>query len=82
MPCPVPAPGPPGHPALAPSFEPYYYQTAADTAVQAEMDAGVTRTLVVLPTGTGKTCCMVLLVPRFGLPVLFLAHREESAINY
>ena len=77
MPCPVPAPGIARHPALAPSFEPYYFQTAADTAVQAEMDAGVTRTLVVLPTGTGKTYCMVLLVPRFGLPVLFLTHREE-----
>ena len=77
MTCPSPAPITPRHPALAPSFEPFYYQTAADAAVQTEMDAGVSRTLVVLPTGTGKTFCMVLLVPRFGLPVLFLAHKEE-----
>ena len=78
MTCPSPAPINPRHPALAPSFEPFYYQTAADAAVQAEMDAGVSRTLVVLPTGTGKTYCMVLLVPRFGLPVLFLAHKGEG----
>lgn len=56
------------------------YQHAARTAIFREWDAGRRRTLLVLPTGTGKTivfCSVSEEVVRRGGRVLILAHRGE-----
>lgn len=56
------------------------YQQAAREAVHAEWDTGRSRTLLVLPTGTGKTVVFARLAEdcvRAGLRVLILAHRGE-----
>lgn len=46
----------PSVPSPLPSrFEPRSYQIEAKTAVLTEIASGNTRTVVVLPTGTGKT---------------------------
>ena len=39
--------------------------------------AGVTRQLISLPTGTGKTIIFGLLVKQLGVKTLALAHRDE-----
>jgi superfamily II DNA or RNA helicase len=55
------------------------YQIAAHDAVWREFDAGVSSTLAVLPTGTGKTTLAAELAAtarQRGLKTLFLAHRE------
>lgn len=56
------------------------YQQEAIDAVWREWSAGNRRTLLVLPTGTGKTICFAKVAEeavRNGKRVLILAHREE-----
>ena len=56
------------------------YQTAAKEAIQSQWSSGVTKTLLVLPTGTGKTIVFSKLAEdcvRDGERVLILAHRGE-----
>ena len=53
------------------------YQTEAVNAILREWKDGVTRQLVSLPTGSGKTIVFALLAQRLGLRTLVLAHREE-----
>ena len=56
------------------------YQEAAKEAVKAEWQAGRRKTLIVLPTGTGKTIVFSALIEdcvREGQRVLVLAHRGE-----
>lgn len=62
----------------APSLRPY--QLAAIDAVQREFSRGIRRTLLVLPTGCGKTVVFADLVQRTvaqGQRALVLAHRSE-----
>lgn len=56
------------------------YQQAARKAVEEQWDQGVLRTLLVLPTGTGKTVVFAKITEdrvRRGERVLILAHRGE-----
>lgn len=56
------------------------YQQAAMSAVMAEWDRGVDKTLLVLPTGTGKTIVFSKIAEervKLGSRVLILAHRGE-----
>lgn len=56
------------------------YQQQARDRIHAEWDAGYTRTLLVLPTGTGKTIVFASVAAdqvRAGDRVLILAHRGE-----
>jgi superfamily II DNA or RNA helicase len=56
------------------------YQKEAKEAIQAEWEKGIRRTLLVLPTGTGKTIVFSKLTEdsvRDGERVLVLAHRGE-----
>lgn len=56
------------------------YQLAAKSAIFKEWDKGIQRTLLVLPTGTGKTIVFSKLIEdcvRDGERVLVLAHRGE-----
>lgn len=56
------------------------YQQQARDRIHAEWDAGHTRTLLVLPTGTGKTIVFASVAAdqvRAGDRVLILAHRGE-----
>lgn len=56
------------------------YQLAAKSAIFQEWDKGIQRTLLVLPTGTGKTIVFSKLIEdcvRDGERVLVLAHRGE-----
>jgi superfamily II DNA or RNA helicase len=56
------------------------YQLAAKTAIQNEWSKGIMKTLLVLPTGTGKTIVFSKLTEdcvRIGERVLILAHRGE-----
>lgn len=56
------------------------YQQAARAAVHAQWDGGARRTLLVLPTGTGKTIVFSAIAEdqvRAGGRVLILAHRGE-----
>ena len=56
------------------------YQQQARDRIHAEWDAGHTRTLLVLPTGTGKTILFASVAAdqvRAGDRVLILAHRGE-----
>ena len=56
------------------------YQVCAKEAIQAEWDKGLLKTLLVLPTGTGKTIVFSKLAEdcvRDGERVLILAHRGE-----
>lgn len=56
------------------------YQVSAKEAIQAEWDKGLFKTLLVLPTGTGKTIVFSKLAEdcvRDGERVLILAHRGE-----
>jgi superfamily II DNA or RNA helicase len=53
------------------------YQHEAVDAVQAALDRGVKRPMVVLPTGCGKTVLFAALVARRGGSALVLAHRDE-----
>lgn len=56
------------------------YQKKAAAAIHREWDAGNKKTLVVMPTGTGKTIVFASIVNdqvEKGEHVLILAHREE-----
>lgn len=53
------------------------YQVEAIAAFLAGLDKGVTRSIVQLPTGTGKTVTAMALARRLGARTLWLAHREE-----
>jgi len=56
------------------------YQIEAKNAIEAEWDKGVKKTLLVLPTGTGKTIVFSKVIEdrvREGERVLVLAHRSE-----
>ena len=56
------------------------YQEDAKTAVLREWQEGVARTLLILPTGCGKTIVFAKIIEdrvRQGSNVLILAHREE-----
>jgi superfamily II DNA or RNA helicase len=53
------------------------YQAEAIETIEKEYAAGVTRQLVVLPTGSGKTIIFAHLVLRMGVPALILVHRDE-----
>ena len=56
------------------------YQSEAVAAIEDEWGKGVKRTLLVLPTGTGKTICFAKVTEdcvRMGDRVLILAHRGE-----
>lgn len=56
------------------------YQTEAVNAIQAEWARGILKTLLVLPTGTGKTivfCRLIEILVRDGFRVLIIAHRGE-----
>src|SRR5947207_6805328 len=53
------------------------YQHEAVAALLAAAARGVQRPLLVLPTGTGKTIIVALLVQRRGGRALILAHRDE-----
>ncbi|TLN22410.1 DEAD/DEAH box helicase [bacterium] len=56
------------------------YQEQAKTAVLGQWDKGIKRTLLVLPTGTGKTIVFSKIIEdrvRAGEKVLVLAHRGE-----
>ena len=53
------------------------YQTEAVNAVIHRWKAGVTRQIVNLPTGTGKTPTAAMVMRDFGGKTLFLAHRDE-----
>lgn len=56
------------------------YQREAEAAILGEWDAGILRTLLVLPTGCGKTIVFSKVIEdrvRAGDRVLVLAHRGE-----
>jgi superfamily II DNA or RNA helicase len=53
------------------------YQIEAVNAVMNRLFFGVTRQIVNLPTGTGKTPTAAMLMRDFGGRTLFLAHRDE-----
>ncbi len=53
------------------------YQQEAITAVEDGLRRGVTRPLIVLPTGTGKTQIFASVIARRGGSALVLAHRDE-----
>lgn len=56
------------------------YQVAAVKAVETEWNSGHKKTLLVLPTGTGKTICFATVAKdavQAGKKVLILAHRDE-----
>ena len=56
------------------------YQVESKNAVQGEWNKGVDKTLLVLPTGTGKTIVFAKITEdcvRSGERVLILAHRGE-----
>lgn len=53
------------------------YQRAAVDAVHAARARGITRQLISLPTGAGKTYVSAHLVAEIGLPTVFMVHRDE-----
>jgi superfamily II DNA or RNA helicase len=53
------------------------YQTEAVSACIREREKGLTRGLVSLPTGCGKTPLAAMLINEIGEETLFLAHRQE-----
>lgn len=53
------------------------YQQEAIDAIMSARARGVSRQLVVLPTGCGKTICFVTLAKQLNVPTLIIAHREE-----
>jgi len=62
------------------TFQDRYYQTEAADAIFHEWDIGHRKTLLVLPTGTGKTivfCRIIERLVRLGKRILVLAHRGE-----
>ncbi|OPX88286.1 MAG: type I restriction enzyme EcoKI subunit R [Pelotomaculum sp. PtaB.Bin104] len=59
------------------SIELRLYQQETISAVRKRQAEGVTRQLVVLPTGTGKTVVFVSLAKQMNCRTLIVAHREE-----
>ncbi len=53
------------------------YQSEAVRAVKQHYAAGVSRQLIVLPTGSGKTIIIAHLVADLKIPTLILVHRDE-----
>jgi superfamily II DNA or RNA helicase len=53
------------------------YQEEAIAAVEAAVERGVSRPMIVLPTGTGKTGAFAALIARRDGSALVLAHRDE-----
>ncbi len=53
------------------------YQQEALKAVQDTFEKGVSKQLIVLPTGSGKTIIMAAIARHYDTRVLLLAHREE-----
>lgn len=62
-------------------IKPRPYQTEIVNTVCREWQEGVTRQLVSLPTGGGKTICFAMLAHKLGVPTLVLAHREELLLQ-
>ena len=58
-------------------IQPRPYQTEALNSILENWRNGVTRQLVSLPTGTGKTIIFGLVAEALKVPTLILAHREE-----
>lgn len=54
-----------------------HYQEEAISKTIRSFDKGITRQLLTLPTGSGKTIIMAALAKQLGKRTLFLAHREE-----
>ncbi len=66
------------------SITPRAYQTDAVQAVLTAYADGIRRSLIALPTGTGKTIIFALLLQQRGGRALVLAHRDEliqQAVN-
>ena len=59
------------------SITPRAYQTEAVQAVLSAYERGIRRSLIALPTGTGKTIVFALLLQQRGGRALVLAHRDE-----
>ena len=55
----------------------YDFQREALDAVHANRAKGITRSVIVIPTGGGKTLTAVHLIAEVGLPAVFICHREE-----
>lgn len=53
------------------------YQQEALKAVLDEYKAGVTRQIIILPTGSGKTVLMAAIAKALNVRTLLIAHREE-----
>lgn len=53
------------------------YQQEALAAIQKELEQGVTKQLISLPTGSGKTLVAAGTGKHYGKRLLFLAHRDE-----
>ena len=58
-------------------IQPRPYQTEALKSILENWKDGVTRQLVSLPTGTGKTILFGMVVEALRVPTLIIAHREE-----
>ena len=58
-------------------LKPREYQTEAVNKVLSCWDEGITRQLISLPTGCGKTILFALIAKALQTPTLILAHREE-----
>jgi superfamily II DNA or RNA helicase len=56
---------------------PRQYQIEAINTVKTKWREGITRQLLSLPTGGGKTIIFALLIQEINMPTLILAHREE-----
>lgn len=59
------------------SIQPREYQLEAIESVIAAQERGVSRMIVNLPTGTGKTVLFALLAKQLNVKTFVLAHREE-----
>jgi len=55
------------------------YQRAALDAVHARYSAGISRQILQLPTGAGKTLCAVHLTKELGMRTVMIVHRDELA---
>ena len=62
-------------------IKPREYQSEALRKVLTCWDAGITRQLISLPTGTGKTIIFGLIAKALQSPTLILAHREELLLQ-
>lgn len=53
------------------------YQQECLETILSEYEAGISRQLIALPTGAGKTICMAAIAKHFNKKTLILAHRQE-----